>query len=202
MVLAGVAYFHRCPDAASRARFLRRSAFGLMAAVTVFFALFLAGETIDDPGGLAAVGWIASWLVPLAGLIALAWYHPPITLGVFVALTAAVLGLTVWAVVQSGWWRSFEDGHGPVRTVVVFVLAAAIAVYGLHRPRRAGWLLLTLGVAPLALSSLGEHLALGSLVVAVTPALISGLLYLAAARLDPATRAAPPTRPMDRLGLG
>ena len=202
LLILGVIYFQKHPDARSRARFLRRTAFGIMAFVTVVFGLFLTGETIADPGGLAAVGWIAAWLVPLAGLVVLAWYGPTFALRAFVALTVAVLGLTLWAVAQSDSWRTFEDNHGPVRTIVVFVLTAAIAVYGLHRPREAGWLLVTLGVVPLVLSRLSGHLALGSLVVAVTPALIAGVLYLIAAHLDGRAAPRPPTGPKDRLGVG
>jgi hypothetical protein len=202
LLIIAVVYFHEHPDATSRARFLRRTAFGVMAFVTVFFGVFVVGETIGDPGGLAAVGWIAAWFVPLAGLVVLAWYRPAFALYVFVALTVAVLGLTVWAGVQSDSWRTFEDDHGPVRAIVVFVLTAAIAVYGLHRPREAGWLLVTLGVVPLALSGLGGDLALGSLAVAVTPALIAGVLYLIAANIDGGATPPPLTRPKDRLGVG
>ena len=202
LLIIGVVYFQKHPDRPSRARFLRRSPFGLMAFVTVFFSVFVVAETIADPGGLAAAGWIASWLVPLAGLVMLAWFRPALALRTFTVLTVAVLGLTVWAAVQSDAWHRFEDDHGPVRTIVVFVLTAAIAVYGLHQPRYAGWLLVTLGVAPLVLSSLGAHLALGSLVVAVAPALIAGVLYLAAAHLDRDAPPQPPNRGRDRLGVG
>jgi hypothetical protein len=203
LLIIGVIYFQKHPDATSRARFLRRTAFGIMAFVTFFFGLVVVAETISDPGGLAAVGWIAAWFVPLAGLVALAWYGPTFALRAFVALTVAVLGLTVWTVVQSDPWRTFEDDHGPVRTIIVFVLAAAIAVFGLQRPREAGWLLVILGVVPLALSSLAGNFALGSLVVAVTPTLIAGVLYLISAHLDGGRAPAPPpTRPKDLLGVG
>lgn len=195
LLIVGVVYFQRHPDAVSRARFLRRTAFGLMAFVTAFFAAFVVGETISDPGGLTAFGWIGLWFIPLAALIVLAWFRPPFASPVFVGLTAAVLAMTAWAVVQSDSWRSFEDEHGPVRTIVVFVLTSAIAVYGLHRPREAGWLLVVLGVFPLALSSLGGHLALGSLLVAVTPALLAGVLYLIAAHLEGDSSPAPSTPP-------
>ncbi|HZC50951.1 MAG TPA: hypothetical protein VE441_00430 [Mycobacterium sp.] len=202
LLIVGAVYFHNHPDAASRARFLRRTGFGFMALVTVIFAVFVIGETVSDPGGLAAAGWIAAWLIPLVGLILLARYLPSVALRVFVALTLAVLAVTVWAVAASDSWRSFEDDHGPVRTIMVFVVSAALGVYGLRRPREAGWLLVTLGVLPLALSSLARNLALGSLAAAVTPALIAGPLYLIAAYLDPGTARAPPSRPKDRLGVG
>lgn len=201
VLIACGAQVGRRGNAARTARWLRRSGFGLMAAVALISSAFLVGETFEDPGGPAAVGWTASWLAPLAALIALAWKHPPRALPVFVTLAGIVVGLTLWAALQPGAWRGFEDGHGPVRTVIVLVLAAAIAVYGLHLPRAAGVLLLCIGVVPLALSSLAEHLASGSLVVAATPASLTGVLYLAAAQLDPATGQVPVRHPKDRIGV-
>jgi hypothetical protein len=170
-----------------------------MAFATAFFAAFAVGETTSDPGGLAPLGWIAVWLIPLAGLIVLAWFHPLFALPVFFGLTAVVLVMAAWAVAQSESWRRFEDVQGPVRAIVVFVLTAAIAVYGLHRPREAGWLLVILGVLPLVMSSLSGHLASGSLLVAVTPATIAGVLYLIAARLDAGSTPASSALPKDGL---
>jgi hypothetical protein len=83
----------------------------------------------------------------------------------------------------------------------VFVLSAAIPVLALRRPREAGWVLLTLGVLPVALSSLGGNLADGSLVLAVTPALVAGVLFLASAHLDGGGSPARPSRPQDRIGV-
>lgn len=202
LVVVGIVYFQRNRDALNRAKFLRRCGFGLMAFGTVFFVAFAAGEAVSDPGGLAAVGLISAWFVPLAGLITFAWFAPRSALPVFAGLTVLALSAAALAAAQSDSWRRFEDDHGPVRTIAVFVLSAALAVYGLHRTREAGWLLVTLGVVPLALSSLGSHLALGSLTVAVTPALITGVLYLIAARLEhgPTSVAHLPRHPHLRFG--
>lgn len=192
LVVVGIVYFQRNRDVLDRAKFLRRCGFGFMAFATVFFVAFAAGEAVGDPGGLAAVGLISAWFVPLAGLIAFAWFAPRSALPVFAILTAATLAVAALAAAQSDSWRRFEDDHGPVRTIAVFVLSAALAVYGLHRTREAGWMLVTLGVMPFVLSTLGSHLALGSLAVAVTPALVAGALYLIAAHLEGnATPAAP-----------
>lgn len=199
LVVLGVGYFQRHRDAPSRARFLRLTAFGFIALVAVVFGAFIVAETIDDPGGLAAAGLIASWLVPLIGLAVLAWSRPDVAVRVFVVLTVLVLVMTAWAAVQSDAWRSFEDRNGPVRTVAVFLMTAAVAVLGLRRPRQAGWLLVTLGVLPLVVSSLGGRLALGSLAAAVTPALIVGVGYLAAAHLADGSAPEPPVHPRRRL---
>lgn len=114
LLIGVVVYVRRYLDASSRARFLRQTAFGLIAAVTALGGAFVVGETIDDPGGLPAVGRIAAWLVPLTGLIVLAWRRPPVALPAFVTLTAAALGLSVWAAVQDESWHALEDDHGPV----------------------------------------------------------------------------------------
>ena len=57
------------------------------------------------------------------------------------------------------------------------------------------------GVLPLALSSLGGKLAHGSLVLAVTPALIAGVLFLASAHFHRGGSSTPRSRPKDRLGV-
>jgi hypothetical protein len=62
--------------------------------------------------------------------------------------------------------------------------------------------LVTFGLVPLALSSLARQLSPGSLVVAVTPGLIAGVLYLVAAELDGDPTHAAPTGPRDHLGVG
>jgi hypothetical protein len=198
MVLV-VVYFARHPDSASGARFLKRAGFGLMAFVTAVFALFVVGETVDDPGGWAAAGLIAPWLAP-AGLAALYWYRPSLAGRVLIGLTMMLVAVTVWATADSDSWRAFEDHHGPVRTIAVFVLTAAVALLGVKRTRVAGILLLVLGVVPLAVSSLG-HLRLGSLAVATTPALITGMLYLISAAFDQGrTPDAPPPKHRHSVG--
>ena len=70
----------------------------------------------------------------------------------------------------------------------------------MKRTRVAGILLLVLGVVPLAVSSLG-HLRLGSLAVATTPALITGMLYLISAAFDQGrTPDAPPPKQRHSVG--
>jgi hypothetical protein len=85
LLIFGVINFRKRPDAASHARFLRHAAFGFIAFRR---SSSRCSSSLDDPGGLAAVGWIASWPVPLVGLILLAWYQPSLALRAFVALTA------------------------------------------------------------------------------------------------------------------
>jgi hypothetical protein len=97
----------------------------------------------------------------------------------------------VWFAVDPAGWRSFEDRHGPVRAIATFVLAAAVAVLGLRRTAAAGWMLLVLGVVPVAVSSLGHH---GQVSLAVMSApVLTGALYLWSAAIT--GRAAPVTHP-------
>ena len=200
IIVLAVVYFARHPDSTSRARFLKRAGFGLMVFVTAVFALFIVGETFDDPGGWAAVGLIALWLAPLAGLAALCWYRPSVAGRVLIVLTVLFVAVTAWATADSDRWRAFEDRNGPVRTIAAFVLTAAVALLGVKRTRLAGILLLVLGVVPLAVSSLG-HLTLGSLALATTSALITGVLYLISAAFDQGrTPDAPPPKHRHSVG--
>ena len=185
-----IVLFVREPDPVKRAAVLRRTGFGLMALSAFVIAAFLVGETFDDPGGWAAAGLTAAWAVPLAGLAALAWLRPGWAVYVLAALTAGVIALSVWFALNPEGWRSAEDRHGPLRMVISFVLVTAIALLGLKRTAAAGVLLLTAGIIPVAVSSLGSFLGFTSLSMVSAPPVVTGVLYLAAAHL--AGRRAPP----------
>lgn len=191
----------RQPDPAKRAVVLRRAGFGLMAFFAFIFGVFLIGETFSDPGGWQAVGLVAAWAVPLAGLAALSWLRPDWAVYVFTVLTAAVIGMSIWFAVDPQGWRSFENQHGPIRAVVIFVLVTAMALLGRKRTAAAGILLLAVGIIPVAVSSLGSSLGLSSLSAVSAVPVITGILYLISAYLT-RRRAAPPadtgTTPMER----
>ncbi|HZD00639.1 MAG TPA: hypothetical protein VFA46_10745 [Actinomycetes bacterium] len=177
VILAAVLVM-RQPDPAKRARILKRTGFGVMAFVTAFFGLFVAGDTFADPGGWTALGLVAAWAIPLAALAAVAWYRPDWAARLFAVLIAAVIGVSVWFAVDPQGWRAFEDRHGPIRAIISFVLAAAVALLGLKRTRIAGVLLLVLGVVPVVVSSLGSQLGFASLAVVSSAPFIAGILYL------------------------
>lgn len=197
LVVLAVAYFARHRERTLRARFLRRAGFGLTMLFGGFFGLFLVGDTLADPGGWKGVGLVAIWAVPLAVVCLLAWFHPDAAGWVFAPLVAAVIGVSIWSAVDPSGWRSFENHHGPVRAVIVFALAAALALWGLRRTLRAGMLLLVVGVLPVVISSTG-HNGMVSLAAASSIPVATGLLYLASAYVD---RRRPPPRtiaPSDR----
>jgi hypothetical protein len=118
----------------------------------------------------------------------------------FAVLIAAVIGASVWFAVDPQGWRAFEDRHGPIRAILSFVLAAAVAVLGVQRTAVAGLLLLVLGVVPVVVSSLGSQLGLASLAVVSSAPLIAGVLYLWSAALAgrPASPEGIHARPEDR----
>jgi hypothetical protein len=185
VVALAVILGRRSPE--TRARVLRRSGLALMALFTVFITLFIAGEALVDPGGWEGVGMIASWVLPIAGLAALAWYRPGAATIVLAVLTGVIVLVSVWYALDSGGWRSFEDDIGPVRAVATFVVQAPLALLGWKRPRAAGTLLVIVGVVPVLISGLGTQgwgVAAGSLFALSSPGVVSGILYLLAAHFE------------------
>lgn len=178
IAIGSVVFFVRHREKAERARFLKRAGFTLMALFALLFGLFIAGETFTDPGGWEALGLVASWAIPLAVLGAITWYRPDWAIRLFAILITAVIGTSIWFAVNPEGWRSFEDRNGPIRTIIVFALTATVALLGLKRTAMAGVMLLILGIVPIAVSSLGSNLGFTSLVVATSPAVVTGILYL------------------------
>jgi hypothetical protein len=175
--------FRAHPDAAWRARFLRRAGFGLVVGVAGFFGLFVVGETFMDPGGWRAVVLVAAWSVPLAISCVVARKRPGWGTWLLGALTAALLAWDVWFVLDPDLWRDIEDRNGPLQAIATLALATAVAVLGLERPRAAGVLLLLItGGSVLALGAGAGGVAV--LTVLTSPVLLAGVLYLLAAHLE------------------
>jgi hypothetical protein len=183
LLLLVVVLFARRAKGPDAARFLLRAGFALLALLTGVFLLFVVGETLDDPGGVAAIGLIALWLVPLLGLVWLARWRPDLAVPVLAVLTGLLLAVAAWASADAGSWRSVEDDRGPIRTIATFVLVAAVGVLGLRRTRVAGLLLLVLGLGPVLIAGTTNQLARGSLMAVSAPAVVVGLLYLGSAAL-------------------
>lgn len=161
------------------ARTLRRTGFGVMAAVVALAAVFVIGETVDEPGGWAAVGLTAAWVLPLAACALVAWRWPDAGTWLLGALTAALIAGAAWFAVDPGGWRQLENGVGPVRALATLVVSGGLAVLGLRRTAVAGILLVVAGAGPVLLGS-GRG-GLSSLVVVAVPAVVAGVLYLLAA---------------------
>ena len=171
-------------DRPARARALTWTATAIMAAFTVLAGLFISGYALTDPGGTEGITIVLSWAVPLAALALLAWLRPAWAAPALAVLTALLVVAGMWFALDSASWRAFENANGPVRAVAVLVLALPAAVLGLKRTAVAGWLLVALGIGPIAFSALGSLAGVVSLsAISVIP-LITGLLYLAAARMS------------------
>ena len=67
---------------------------------------------MDDPGGLAGVGLVLLWAVPLAGLALLAWKRPERAVIVLGVLTGAVIAVALSFAVAPSSWRSFRIAMG------------------------------------------------------------------------------------------
>jgi hypothetical protein len=197
-IILAVVLLARLSDPAQHARILKRTGFSVMAFTSAFFGLFVIDETLTDPGGWKGLGLVAAWAIPLAALAAVAWCRPGWAARLFPVLIAAVIGFSGWFAADPEGWRAFEDRHGPVRAIISFVLAAAVALLGLKRTALAGAMLLVLGVVPMVVSSLGSQFGFASLAVVSSAPVIAGVLYLWSAAV--AGRAAPPEGTHARLG--
>ena len=63
---------------------------------TVLAGLFTAGYALDDPGGLAGIGLVLLWLVPLLGGSLLAWRGPPLAYRLLLVVAVLAVGLGLW----------------------------------------------------------------------------------------------------------
>lgn len=158
-----------------------------MLALGVLGTLFTAGETFDDPGGAAAVGLVASWLVPLIVVSVAAWRWPDRTGPLLVAATVVLLVLAAWFVADPSAWRSVEDDTGPVRAIAAFALAIPVAVHAFHRPRVGGTLLLVIALGPLVIGTFasGRNAGGAATRLLAVPLVIAGVLDLVSAGSDP-----------------
>ena len=161
---------------------LRRFAVGIATAYVVVGGFFVAGETFTDPGGWAAVGLVAVWLVPLLGLGWLALRRPDVAGAPLAAITGAVVVLSILAAVEGHRWSAFENHHGPVRAIVVFALCGVLAAFGYRRPTAGGVLLLIGSVVPAVLSAVTGGPGTAALPVVALPGVVVGVLYLLSAR--------------------
>lgn len=157
---------------------LRQVGFGIVVVWTLLGGAFIAGDTVGDPGGLRALGWIAAWLVPLAVLAVLAKAAPDLTVRVLAVGVGGMAALALWYAAAPDAWRDFEDDKGPVRAIAMFVLASALGVLGLWRTRAAGVLMLVLGLVPPFLAQLGTSRGMPSMVAAATMPVVVGALYV------------------------
>ena len=119
-------------------RLARGLAIAVVAALGLFGALFVAGETLADPGGWQGVGLVAAWAVPLVALVALVLRRPAVAARFLP--WALVVASVILLVDAAG---AYSRDTGPVGTIAMFVVAVPCGLLGLHQALRAGTLLLT-----------------------------------------------------------
>lgn len=169
---------------------LRYVAFTLMALFGLLGGLFVAGYAFEDPGGWAAVGMTALWVVPMVALSVFALRRPAAAGPVLVGVTATV---AVFTLLDSVVGVIPRDDMGPVAAIVVFALGVVLAFLGLHRAGLAGLLMVAIALAQLAATmlvlmgagGLGEGPGAGGMLttssgVVVVPLLVVGALFLVA----------------------
>ena len=173
----------RQKDPQRRSAALVRTGAVLMAVFTVFGGAFIGGYAMEEPGGSAGLTVLLAWAAPMLALAALAWFGPAGTAPLLMALTAAFVALCVWFAIDPATARSFQATNGPVLAVGAVALAFPAAILGLKRTALAGWLLLALGALPLLITVLGRSGPAASLAAASVVPLITGIVYLLAARM-------------------
>lgn len=133
------------------ARILKWIAFVLTMLLGALGGMFVAAYAFQEPGGWAAVGLTAAWLVPLVLLAVLALLRPQVA-GVVLAVA---VGLVV--VIDAVGWSLGEQlrALGPFPAVAALVVGVALGFLGLRRPRLAGLLLAALAVLQYAMTVLG-----------------------------------------------
>lgn len=189
--------FLRQREPGLRARGLARVAASAMGVFAIVFGVFIVGETFTDAGTVPAPWLILAWLAPLALLSAFAWARPAWATPVLAVLTAVIVAAAVWFAVDVDAWRAIENSIGPIRGMATFVLGVALAALGLRRPAAAGWMLLVVGVVPVAVSSLGSAQGFSSLSVVSFMPVITGILFLASDWMS--RQAASGTAPAGRI---
>jgi hypothetical protein len=156
---------------------LRRAALTVMVVVALLAMPFIAGELLDDPGGVVGVLAVLGIAALLVGLVGEALRRPwramrLIALGLAAALAYSLLAVPLPAL---RW--------GPVVPVAALLLAVPAAVVGLRHAREAGALLVAAGLVPLAdrVVAALTHGDAGQLAIGGSPAAIAVPLLLVGA---------------------
>jgi hypothetical protein len=195
LVMASTALTSR-PATVSRR--LRHVAFWFGAVTLSVLALVAASDAMTDPGGWGGAALIAAWLAPVAALVVLTRVAPRAASVLLVITTAALLAFCVSYAFEPSTWSGIESERGAARSTAMLALTTALLAHGLRRAELAGLLMLLTGALPVALAAFTSR-ASTALLVASTPAIIVGTIYLGSSLLaERRDRPAHATR--DRFG--
>lgn len=183
IVFAIVVLRTRDKDPQQRSTVLLRTGAAIMGVFTVLAGIVIVGDSMQSPGGTAAMLMTLAWVVPMLILAVAAWFWPAATAPLLLALSSAFIAACVWLAFDPAGLRTFVSENGPIIAVSVVALAFPAAVLGLRRTALAGWLLVALGVLPLVITVIARSGPVGSITAASVVPLIAGISYLASARM-------------------
>jgi hypothetical protein len=187
LVLIGVLLLVAIPlarhrDPAGRAAALTANGWYWLLAFAGLAGLWIIGEAFADPGGWAALGLVASWLLPMLALALLAVRRPRVALPVLATAVALGLGIEAWPLLVPA-DRPDLKAQGPVGAVALFAVSVAVGVYGRRRPGWGGALLVVVALVPMVILALLSNAPLpallgGSTAAVTVPMGVAGVLYL------------------------
>ena len=168
------------------AHVVRDTGFWLTSVSATAGFLYVAGQTLHDPGGTEAMVAIGSWALPMLVLVFLALLWREAATALLLPGLLVPVALAFWAALDPTGWEQVLTDVGPFGALVVMFLGLGFALVGLHEEEThvAGLAIVFLTVVPAALLLVvaGEIGAL-STALASLPVLATGLLYLWAAEL-------------------
>ena len=148
---------------------------------TVLASLFTAGYAMEDPGGVAGLVLIATWLVPILIGIVLAVRRPALAFRVLIVVVALALAVGTWQVIDPRTLHEWEFTNGPVTAIASFATMLPIALTARYRLWPCA-LLMLLAAGALLAPELRAGMHLGSSGAVALPMLLdAGILGLAAA---------------------
>lgn len=172
-------------------RGLQTAGFIIGMAFSGLLILFIAGEILTDPGGIAGVLLVLAWLVLPAILAILALLRPAVAYPILVVTVGLVLLAAAVSIPFARQAWEFEDTHGPINLMVLLGTLVPLAALGRAMPARAGWLMIVTIVGSLLLQGMSLLIAGQASVILVFFVLMPPFL-IAAALLIASTREAKP----------
>lgn len=172
----------RVKDPVKRSAFTKKFAFGLFAVYAVFGALFLAAETIADPGGLKGFAMVAAWFAPSAIAGVIAWKQMPGTRAMAYILVTLSLAASSTLMLNPEAISNYMDRNGPILLVISFAVSIPLGLWAWHNPRLGGWLLIISSFGPRIFAAIGSGNGRDAMSVALSvttaPVAVAGALFV------------------------